>query len=283
MEKPIKRILVPLDPSMYADAATKTACRIAKEHGAEVGGVAVLDSSEITSSLVPKVGPYYPMMLEAVQKKKQHAGHILEDCLARFAATCEEEGVKHFETKWEGLPVKKLLASSIFYDLIVIGLETFFHFETRGEDEDNGQSLEEILDQTITPVIAVPASGLANFNRTLITFDGSLASARALQDFSKFAQPFDFEITIFVAGKPKEEADFLLTEATEFLGAHGLKKVTTREELQPIETSLSPDFIESFDLVVAGIHSRRAIKDFFVGSFAKNLIQKGTKPLFLSH
>lgn len=283
MEKPIKRILVPLDPSMYADAATQTACRIATKHDAEIGGVVVLDSREITASLVPTIGPYYPMMIEAVQKKKQHAGHILEDCMTRFAGTCEKEGVKHFETKWEGLPAEKLLESSIFYDLVVIGLETFFHFETRGEKDDDGRSLSSLLSQTITPILAVPAKGLEKFERVFIAFDGSLSSARALQDFSRFAQPFNFEITVFVGGKPKQEADFLLSDAKEFLGAHGLLKVTLKQESEPIESSLAPDYLDSFDLIVAGIHSKRIIKDFFVGSFTKGLIERGTKPLFLSH
>lgn len=283
MEKPIKRVLVPLDPSMYADAATKTACRIAKKHDAEIAGVVVLDSSEITSSIVPNIGPYYPMMIEAVQKRKEHAGHILDDCMTRFADTCEKEGVRHFETKWEGLPVKKLLESSIFYDLVVIGLETFFHFETRRERENKGRSLDELLDQTVTPVLAVPAKGLEKFERALITFDGSLSSARALQDFSRLAQPFNFEITVFVAGKPKQEADFLLFEAKEFLRAHGLLNVTVQQESRPIESCLEPEFLDSFDLIVAGVHSKRIIRDIFVGSFAKSLIQKGTKPIFLSH
>ncbi len=283
MENPIKRILVPLDPSLYADAATRTACQIAKKHGSEIGGVAVLDSIEITSCIVPEIGPYYPSMIDAVQKKKDHAGHILEDCMNRFADTCEKEGVKHFETEWEGLPSKKLLESSIFYDLVVIGLETFFHFETKGKNGGQGRCLSELLDRTITPVLAVPAKGLEKSERVLIAFDGSLSSARALQDFSRFAQPFDFDITVYVGGEKKREADFLLSNAEAFLGAHGHSKVKLQHEPEPIGSYLEQDDIKSFDLVVAGIHSKRIIKDFFVGSFTKKLIEMKTKPLFLSH
>ena len=280
MENSIKRILVPLDPSIYADAATTTACRIAKKHGAGIGGVVVLDSHEITSSLVPAIGPYYLAMMDAVHAKKEHAKHILSDCMSRFAATCEREGVKHFETRWDGIPAKKLLESSIFYDLIVVGLETFFHFETRGNE---GSSLSELLDPTVTPILAVPAEGLATFDRALVAFDGSLSSARALQDFSRFAAPLDFEITLFVAGKPKKEADFLLGEAKAFLASHGHGNVILRHESGSIDEALSPGFADGFDLVVAGIHSKRRVKDFFVGSFTKRLIEMKSKPLFLSH
>jgi len=280
MENAITRILVPLDPSIYADAATKTACHIAEIHGAEVGGVVVLDSHEITSSLVPEIGPYYPMMIDAVRGKKQHADHVLKDCMTRFASTCESEGIKHFETHWEGIPAQKLLESSIFYDLIVIGLETFFHFETRGEE---GDSLSELLDRTVTPVLAVPSDGISKFDRALIAFDGSLSSGRALQDFSRFAQPFDFEVTVFVADKPKREADFLLREAEAFLHSHGIHNIVLEQEINPIEISLPAPYLDSFDLVVAGIHSKHIIKDFFVGSFTKTLIERKNTPLFLSH
>ena len=131
MRTSMRRLLVPLDPSVYAVAAAETACQIAKLHAAQVAGVAVLDSEEIRSSIVPAYGPYYPMMIEVVKKKVDHADHIILDCLKRFKIVCEKAGVDHFETEYEGLPVQKLLDSAIFYDLVVVGLETFFHFETR--------------------------------------------------------------------------------------------------------------------------------------------------------
>jgi len=280
MENSVKRILVPLDPSIYAEAATETACRIAKVHGASVGGVVVLDSLEIQSSIVPTIGLYYPMMVDAVTNRNQHAQKILVDCMDRFATICEKAGVKHFETEWDGLPSQRLLESSISYDLIVMGLKTFFHFETRG---GNGNCLSELLDETITPILAVPAKGVADSTSVLVTFDGSLVSARALHDFARFAAPFNPEVVVIVAEKEEREAKFLLDEAKMYLAAHGIKNVTSVHHASPIESILSDGYIDDFDLIVAGIHSKKRVKDFFVGSFTKSLISAGTKPLFLSH
>ncbi len=95
MKEHIKRILVPLDPSAFAQAATETACRIARYHTAQLAGVAVLDSPEIQSSLIPAVGPYYPGVMESVQNKRHHAKDVLDDCFKRFADTCEEMNVAH--------------------------------------------------------------------------------------------------------------------------------------------------------------------------------------------
>lgn len=280
MKPPIQRILVPLDPSVFTQAATETACRVAKRHGAELAGVAVLDSTEIRSSLVPAVGPYYPMMIEAVQAKIKHADHILEECKDRFAQTCEAEGVSHRESEYEGVPADKLLESSIFYDLVVTGHETSFHFETRGEQ---GACLSEILDKAVTPILAVPAEGMGDLQSVLVTFDGSLPAARALHDFILFAAPYDLKIKVLVADTEPRKAEFLLRSAEELLRAHGMEQVETIARDLPIEEAIDEDLLSQVDMVVAGTHSRKFLKDFFVGSFMRDMLKRGAKPLLISH
>lgn len=280
MEKVIKRIMVPLDPSIYAEAAIRTACQIAKVHGGSVGGVVVVDASDIRTSISPAIGPCYPMLADVVRSRTNHAQRILDDCMVRFTSICEQEGVEHFETAWEGIPSSKLLESSIFFDLVVIGLRTFFHFETRGE---NGDCLSDLLDDTVVPVLAVPAQGVASSRRVLVAFDGSMASAAALHAFARLAAPFRTEVTVFVAEKEEHESKFLLDEAEGYLAAHGIQNVTKVAEKSPIRAILENNFIDDFDLIVSGIHSNQRFKDYFVGSFAKRLIEDGSKPVLLFH
>ena len=177
MKASITRILVPLDPSEYAQAATETACLLARDHKAQVAGVAVLDAPGIQSDLMPAIGPYYPMLGDQFREKIAHASEVIDDCKKRFADTCESNRVPHYETEYEGIPAAKLLESSIFSDLIVMGLRTYFHFETR--EEGDGNSLDLFLDRTITPVLAVPKSGLSEIKKVLVAFDGSIGAARA--------------------------------------------------------------------------------------------------------
>lgn len=280
MQSVIRRILVPLDPSIYATAAAETACKVAQVHDSEVAGLTVLDSKEIRSSLVPATGLYYPSMAEVVQAKLAHADQKLKDCRKRFQEICEQADVAHFKTAYDGMPVQRLLESAIFFDLVVVGLETSFHFETR---ERKGDSLVDLLDRTTTPVLAVPAHGVEKFESALITFDGSLGSARALQDFVSFAIPFDMDVTVLVAEKEPKQAEFMLDSAAEFMKSHGLSKVSLEHDERPIAEVADDDYLECFDLIVAGIHSKKFFKNFFVGSYTKSLIEKKTKPLFLSH
>ncbi len=276
----VKRILVPIDSSAFSNGAAETACRIAQSHQAEVAGIAVLDSPEIRSSIVPAIGPYYPMMLDAVQTKIHHADKVLAECLERFASQCDEANVPHIESEYEGIPVQKLLESSIFFDLVVIGLETAFHFETR---TGRGDTLDKLLNHTATPVLAVPPIGLKSLEKVAVAFDGSFSSSRALRDFMVLAQPYNPAITIVTAGLEQSEADFLLKSAGELLAAHGFTQVETSSYKGSIDRAISEDLIEESDLIVAGIHSRSRVRDFFVGSFTLELIERGDTALFLSH
>lgn len=257
-----------------------TACQVAKKHDAQIAGIAVLDSTEIRSSLVPAVGPYYPLMVDAVQEKMTHADKLLQESLEKFGSLCESEGVSHFETEYEGLPVQKLLQSAIFYDLVVVGMETSFHFETRAS---RSESLDKILDRTSTPVLAVPMAGMPEPEKVLLAFDGSFGAGRAMRDFVEFARPYDFQVTIVSAGTDSDRLDFLVSNATAFLESHGFRGVASVTSEKPIEKVLDEDLGSEFDLIVAGIHSRKPVKDYFLGSFAKTLIQRGDTPLFLSH
>lgn len=280
MKDTIKRILVPIDPTIYAQAATESACHIARLHGSQVSGVAVLDSKEIRSSLVPAVGPYYPGVMETVIKKKNHAEQILKDCLQRFEETCEKMRVAHLETEYEGIPAQKLLESAIFHDLIVVGVKTSFHFETRKESIEGFDCL---LDRTIIPILAVPAKGFEKPESVLVTFDGSLGSAQALHDFATFVQPYDCKIKIVVAGKKQEEADFLLKNASAFLRSHGIRNLETEAVNGEIYDVVDQELAGVVNLIVAGIHSKKFFKDQFVGSFTKSMFERGDTALFLSH
>ncbi|MEM0967710.1 MAG: universal stress protein [Verrucomicrobiota bacterium] len=279
MKAPITRILVPLDPSEFAQAATETACLIATKHQAQVAGIAVLDLPEIQSHIMPAAGPYYPFMGDAIEKETRHADRVLKDCLTRFAQTCDAADVPHLETEYTGIPAQKFLESSIFYDLIVTGLKNSFHFGTREE----GDPLHKLLDRTIAPVLAVPSSGTKGFQKVLIAFDGSFGSARAMQDFVSLALPYDLSITVAVADKPEKETSFLLRQAIAYLRAHGLSRIETLSSDGPIEEVITDSVLDASDLVVAGIHSRKFIRDCFIGSFTNQLMKRGDTPLFLSH
>lgn len=211
----IKRILVPLDPSPYTQKAIETACMLAQQNHAEVTGLAVLDTPGIIDStgLVGIGGGYYAKHL--LEHKEEEAYERIQELLADFSSKCENAGVEHSEAEYQGVPGTEIIQHSIYYDLLVMGLRTFFHFET---NDKPGDTLNRILDHAITPVYAVPKTvsipnGTDARVKVLIAFDGSLLAARALQQFVRLSFFRKKEVVLLTSSKNNHEARRILGEA----------------------------------------------------------------------
>lgn len=274
---PIRRILVPLDPSKYTNAATLRACEVAKAHDASISGLAVLDLPGIRATVAPADIVYWHIVGDTVRTATEHAKAKIGHLHKRFGQTCEENGVKYTESDLEGVPSDMILDASMLYDLVVMGLRTHFNFET---EEEAGDSLEKVLGRTTSPILAVPVIQSPDpFKSVLIAYDGSHNSARALRDFVVFASPYEFDITVATADKDEAHAKSLNEHAAGYLEAHGYSGFKSEIILQ---NTLPISLVDDVDLVVAGVHSKRFLKDIFVGSFAKELIERGDTALFLS-
>ncbi len=278
MNTQVQRILVPLDPSEYTEAATLRACEIAKAHDAVIFGLTVLDTPGIRSQVAPADMAYWPLVRDTILSAIEEAKDKIGDLQAKFAGICKTQGVKHAEAEMEGVPAEMILDASALYDLVVTGLRSYFHFETR---EGPGDSLTKVLNRTATPILAVPGARPEEpFEQVLIAYDGSLNAARTLRDFAAFAVPYNFQLSVSTAHGDEAHARTCLERAAAFLRAHGFS---------PIETSyhrgdtIPDEALEKANLVVAGIHSKRFFKDMMAGSFTKHLIERGDSSLFLSH
>ncbi len=273
----IHRILVPLDPSPYSVSAMKYACEIAQKHNAEITGMVILDIPGIEKSIgpVPRGALYYAEKLE--EFKKQEAYERIENLLKTLRETCEKANVSHKEAECKGCPSNRILEASNFYDLVIMGLETYFHFETR---EKPGDSLVKVLDHAITPIMAVPAE-YKTLRKVLVAYDGSIAASRTLHHFIHFANAYDFEITLLSSHDDMDAGYYYLKQAKEYLIVNGLTNITLEWTPENIINALEEKYMDWADLIVAGIHSKKGILEFFVGSFIKHLIGVAEKPLFL--
>jgi len=153
MKPTIQRIIVPLDPSAYARSATLRACQVARSHDAELTGVAVLDSPGIRAQVAPLDTYHWTLVQETLRSARSDAEEKISSVLDEFSSLCREQGVRHRSFESEGVPAQVLLQASELHDLIVVGLRTFFHFETRDQP---GDSLAKLLHRTATPLLAVP-------------------------------------------------------------------------------------------------------------------------------
>lgn len=185
----IKRILVPLDPSPYTDTTIRMAVMMAKIYDAQLTGLVVLDIPGIEKSIgaIPAGALHFAEKIELA--KKTEASQRIEILMDKFRDVCEKEGVAFTEAHEQGYPSHQIIEVSKYYDLMILGLRTYYHFETT---DKAGDSLEKLLKESITPIIGVPQDFYIDVLggekiKVLIAFDGGLQSARALQRFAHSA------------------------------------------------------------------------------------------------
>jgi nucleotide-binding universal stress UspA family protein len=149
-----KSILVPIEGSEYSKAAMYFAIRIAKDHDAQLSGMAIIDKPDIEKSLgpVPLGGMYYA--LQAEEKKLTEAEAQARDLVDDFSKACKKEGVAFHPIVREGVPVELISDEAKYHDIAVMGLKTLFKYGAKEDDN----ALEEYLGHAAQPVIAVPKS-----------------------------------------------------------------------------------------------------------------------------
>jgi len=275
----VKRILLPLDPSKYSDAATDYAIQLALKTNAQIDGMVILDIPGIEKSVgaVAMGGLYWADKLE--KKRAEEAHERVKSLLGKFKARCSEKNVQANEAEYQGSPCDWIIKESIYYDMVVMGLRTHYNFET---DKEAGNTLDKVLGNTITPILAVPDnySSFENGN-ALIAFDGSLPAAKALQRFVHLAVNENINIRIINSSDKKEEGDIHLQQAKAYVKTYIDRDIETVWTPGNIIDVVNEDHLDWADLFVVGAHSKNGLFDFMVGSLTRNLIEHGKKPVFI--
>jgi len=279
----IKRILVPLDPSPFTETALNVATTIARINNAELTGLVILDLPGIEKSVgpVPLGGLFYADQIS--KAKEREAEERIKSLLDKFEKNCTSENVAHRSAELQGSPSERILQESIYYDAVVIGLKTYFHFETVDKP---GNSLTKLMQETITPVYGVPEKFTLprvpdEKIRALIAFNGSLPAARAMQRFAQLAPADNFEVTILTSEEDKTKADYYLNSATAFLTAHGFKNIKRDRTNDDITEVVEKKYLDWAHIFVVGAHSKKGLFDFMVGSLTKFLIELAKKPVLI--
>lgn len=281
----IKRILVPLDPSAFAEQALNLACRIAKVHDAEVTGLVILDVPGISSSIgpIPPGASYYARQLQ--ESKIKEAKTRIKELLANFHNICEKFSVKAREHETQGMPSIKIITESMFYDLLVIGMRTHFHFETQ---EGPGDSFDDIIEQSITPIIAVPDKlkipDEGKPINALLALDGTNPSTRAMKRFIHLIQPFHdiVNIQILTSHEDKQIAQHFLEKAEDYIKAHLDIEVSTRISTKNIIKLMEDEYLEWSHGIVLGVHLSKGVFEFMTGSLTRYLTRECKVPMFIA-
>ncbi|OPY89813.1 MAG: Universal stress protein family protein [Syntrophus sp. PtaU1.Bin208] len=279
------RILVGIDDSDYAQRAIAYGIALAKNSGATLAGICVVDTFGIERhSAGANIGAFY-FAQKLIDEKINESREKLEKLLDEFEENCRSNGVKYEKIITSGTPAREIIRESELADLLIIGVRTFFHFETL---EGPGDTFEKVVSHGRCPLIAVTNEELPLEMNVLIAYDGNLKSNNALKAFAGINDLFNFSrsATLLNVNDEPGEGDKILEKADRYLQAHGLKtrkKVRSGRPREMIHRAVKEMEEEKKTLLVIGTSASNEIASFFLGNSLKNVVRDGSIPLFIFH
>ena len=277
----LKSILVSIDRSSDSTPAMELAFRWAKRFEAALVGIGFIDevSIEVAQEYLYKEGLIASVNPPLIARIQEDYRRILE----RYAARCAEDGVSCTTPSDVGLSLDRVLLEAQRHDLILMDrLEII----VPGFEGPQAQKLAPILKHSPRPVVLVPPHGAgADGGEIVVAYDASLQAAHALYAATFSVLEADAKVHIVSVAMSRAEAAAAADHAVSFLRLHQVDAVP-----HPVESNEAPAevILEQADrldagLIVMGAYGEPVLREFFLGSVSRTLLEESPVPVFLAH
>lgn len=276
----LKSILLGLDGSSWSQSALELGLRWARGSNALLVGLGVIDEPTICQGEPVPLGAS-GFKKDRDERRLSEARQKVEQFLSQFTLRCADAKVASKVLKCSGVPWQQITLEAQRFDLVLLGQESHFHFETQEEADD---TLQQVLKHSPRPVVMAPRVAPPE-GPALIAYDSSLPAARVLHAFVGAGMSGLSAVHVVSIAADHVEAATRVDRAAEFLRFHDLAVQT-----HVITSSSSPaDVLQSearrlnAGLLVMGAYGQSTLREFFFGSVTRTLLRESTAPLFLYH
>jgi len=274
----VRRILVAMDGSPYGEAAAGLAIDWGTRFGAELVGLGILDKPTITRpEPVSFGGTAYKRRRDEVRLGEAH--RFLFVLLAQFQQRCEAAGVRCTVVEDVGAPHEQIIAEAAACDVVVLGRESHFQFETQDKPDE---TLSRVLRESPRPVIVVPKEAPSGHG-VLIAYGGGREVARTLQAFTLLGLACGEPVTVVGVDDDPARAEGRLQPVGRFLAAHGVAFT-----LQPVGSKTGPASVileevrrQRPRIVVMGAQGHHPVRDLFFTSVTRAVLKETPVPVFV--
>jgi nucleotide-binding universal stress UspA family protein len=277
----IKDILVCLEGSSSTERATELGIELAREHGARLVGLAIVDGPDTRAGAATGTGgsafkQHRPEGLAGDAQKKA------EGYLEQFRTRSEAAGVVTRILELRGRPAAKILEEMQEHDLTLIGRSVNFLFETKAED---AETRDDILHRARRPVIVVPEEPARAGHDVLVAFDGSSAAKRAVAALASTGLAQGRTVHVGSMDDDGQQAWEMATRGVELLRELSIaaKPRSIVSALPIADAILELRRKLGAGLLVTGAYTRSRLSEMIWGSVTRGLIEKTPVPLFLHH
>jgi nucleotide-binding universal stress UspA family protein len=277
----LRTILIGLDGSEDSRAALRLGIEWARRAKARLVGLGIIDAPTICAAeaIVIEGVSYSDPGLS--RERMAEARREVERFLDQFAQKCAEAGVEATVFEDVGLPADEIVREAQRYDIVLLGQETRFHFET---SDDRDDTLPKVVKHSPRPVVVVPRVW-HDGGPVLVAYDGHRLAARALAEFVATGLAGQDPIQIISIATDQDIAARNAERAVDYLRFHeisaepcpiGTAGVTHEVLLEEVRQ-------RNASLVVMGAYGHAPLREFFFGSVTRALLKESPAPLFFVH
>lgn len=273
----LKSLLLALEQTPGSIAAKALALEIARSQRARIEGIAVVDPELIAPpEPTPIGGDVYKQRKDAVLVERVRAADI--ELAQAFEAECAGSGINGKASVVQGSALATLNAASAAHDIVLMGGDATFGAESVTP------LVGGLLRDNPRPLIVAPRAPLAGL-KTLVAYDGSIPTLRALQLFCALGLRAQSEALVVCLNPNAKTAAALAETGAKFLNERGYKAST-----RPVigEGDPAPVLIDAAQevgagLIVAGAYGHRGWREWLLGSTTEHLLRTSPVPLFIHH
>src|SRR5262245_19338993 len=276
----LRSMLVGVDGSAYSTTAMELGICLAQRWDAVLVCLGIVDAPTICKPEAVSLGATaYKVQRDEMLLADAH--HKVAQFLEHYMQRCTAAGITYQVRQEVGSPTECLLLEATQYDLILLGQQTFFHFETQAKPDE---TLHAVVKQSPCPVIAVPAT-LPAGRAVVIAYDGSPHATRALHMFQALGLDSAYDVHVVCVDAQQKRAACCAEHAMAFLHGHNVTA-----QAHALATSAAPaevllEQVRKLDagLIVMGAYGRSILREFFGTSLTRTMLEESPVPLFLYH
>lgn len=277
----LKSILVSIDRSSDSTPAMELSMAWARRYEAELVGIGFLDEYgvEVAQEYLYKEGLLARVNPPLIERVREDYRRVLE----QYAARCSEAGVSCTTPPEPALSLERVLFEAQRHDLLVMDRMKVL---VPGFAGPWAQDIARILKNSPRPVVLVPPGySVGDRAEVLVAYDGSLQSARALYAATSSVLEPDARVHIVSVAADHAEAARAADQAIAFLRLHQIDAAP-----HPIESSGAPAdiLLEQVELlnaglIVMGAYGEPVLREFFLGSVSRTILEESRVPVLLAH
>jgi nucleotide-binding universal stress UspA family protein len=273
-------ILLHVDQSPRAQMRLDIAAELARQHGAHLTALQVIDVALPVMAMGDGGGG--AVIAELMEQMRQTALAAGVKLKVAFEAALAREGIMGEWRQVEGTTQEILALHGRYADLLVLGQDD--------PESDSAGLLEAMVFDCGRPVLAIPFAGSFKTigKRVLVGWNASREASRALHDALPLIAKAE-TATVFLANPKRglgghgEEPG---ADIARHLARHGMKvevAMAIADDVPDSALLLNHASDMGADLLVMGAYGHSRLREFILGGMTRSLLREMTVPVLLSH